>query len=70
MAYLDAARQGAATVPILVGSGLDESNAAELMTSADGAIVGTSLKTGAAVDAEKVRRLMARVRAARARHGA
>jgi predicted TIM-barrel enzyme len=48
---------------------MDESNAAELMTSADGAIVGTSLKTGAAVDEEKVRRLMARVRAARARHG-
>ena len=69
-ADLDAARQGAGTVPMLVGSGLDESNAAELMTSADGAIVGTSLKTGADVDAEKVRRLMARVRAARARHGA
>jgi membrane complex biogenesis BtpA family protein len=66
---LDTARQGAGTVPVLVGSGLDESNADELMAAADGAIVGTSLKTGAAVDADKVRRLMDRVRAARARRG-
>jgi membrane complex biogenesis BtpA family protein len=66
---LDAARQGAGTVPVLVGSGLNESNAAELMAAADGAIVGTSLKAGAAIDAEKVRRLMDRVRAARATRG-
>ena len=68
-ADLDAARQGAGRVPILVGSGLDEANAAELMAAADGAIVGTSLKTGAAVDGDKVRRLMDRVRAVRARRG-
>jgi uncharacterized protein len=65
-ADLDAARLGSGGVPVLVGSGLDEANAAGLMAAADGAIVGTSLKTGAAVDADKVRRLMDRVRAARA----
>lgn len=68
-ADLDAARQGSGPVPLLVGSGLDETNAAELMAAADGAIVGTSLKTGTAVDADRVRRLMDRVRAARAARG-
>jgi len=64
---LDTARLGAGPVPVIVGSGLDEANATGLMATADGAIVGTSVKTGAAVDMEKVRRLMDRVRAA---HGA
>lgn len=36
--------------PILIGSGIDESNAA-LFAAADGAIVGTSLKRGGDVDA-------------------
>ncbi|MGE0460019.1 MAG: BtpA/SgcQ family protein [Vicinamibacterales bacterium] len=62
---LQEARQGAGAVPVLVGSGLDESNAQELIPAADGAIVGTSLKTGARVDPDKVRRLMVRVRATR-----
>ncbi len=38
------------TVPVLVGSGLDESNAAELLAVADGAIVGTNLKVDGVVN--------------------
>jgi len=49
--------------PLLVGSGLDETNASSLLLSADGAIVGTSLKRGgrveAPVDPGRVRRLRA-----------
>lgn len=48
---------------VLVGSGVDERNAAELLARADGAIVGSSLKRGgrleAAVDAARVRRMRA-----------
>lgn len=47
--------------PLLVGSGVTEKNAAELMAIADGLIVGTSLKRGgrtaAAVDPKRVERL-------------
>ncbi|HTL11021.1 MAG TPA: BtpA/SgcQ family protein, partial [Bdellovibrionota bacterium] len=57
-------KAGAGDVPVWLGSGLDETNARELMSLADGAIVGTSLKTGAYIDADKVRRLMAAVSAA------
>ena len=46
---------------ILVGSGVDEANAAELLSEADGAIVGTSLKQGGIVsnpiDPERVKRM-------------
>ncbi|MCC7240918.1 MAG: BtpA/SgcQ family protein [Acidobacteria bacterium] len=59
---LEAAREGAGAVPVLVGSGLDDGNARRLMAAADGAIVGTSLKTGDVVDVERVRRLMSRAR--------
>ena len=55
------AKQGAGRCPVLVGSGLDLSDAADLLRTADGAIVGTSLKTGAYVDAGKVRALMTAV---------
>ncbi|MCC7442577.1 MAG: BtpA/SgcQ family protein [Bdellovibrionales bacterium] len=61
------AKAGAGKVPVWLGSGLDEHNAEELMSLADGAIVGTSLKTGAYVDPVKTRRLMEAV--ARARRG-
>ncbi len=48
-------------VPLLVASGVDEDNAAELCSAADGAIVGTALKEGgdvhAPVDPERVRAL-------------
>ena len=56
------AKAGAGDCPILVGSGLDAGNARSLLTLADGAIVGTSLKTGDHVDLEKVREMMAVVR--------
>ena len=59
---LEAAREGAGAVPVLVGSGLDDGNARRLMAAADGAIVGTSLKTGDVVDVERVRRLVSRAR--------
>lgn len=39
------------TVPVLVGSGLDADNAADLLAIADGAIVGSSLKIGGVVSA-------------------
>jgi membrane complex biogenesis BtpA family protein len=47
--------------PLLVGSGVDEANARELLAHADGAIVGTSLKRGGVVgepvDPKRVSRL-------------
>ncbi len=58
-----AARSAAGDVPVLIGSGLDERNAAELLAHATGAIVGTSLKVDGRVanpvDAARVRRLRA-----------
>lgn len=49
------------TARLLIGSGLDEQNARALLEQADGAIVGTSLKRGARVeapvDARRVERL-------------
>ena len=53
------AKAGAGDCPVLVGSGLDAANARSLLSLADGAIVGTSLKTGELVDLEKVRALLA-----------
>ncbi len=59
----------AGRLPVLVGSGLDVGNAAAVLAKADGAIVGTSLKvdgvTTHPVDPERVRELMAVVRALR-----
>lgn len=53
-------------VPILVGSGATPDSAAELLSVADGLIVGTSLKRNgdvtAPVDSERVRRLVAAAR--------
>ena len=63
--------QAGASLPVLVGSGLDVDNAAELMSVADGAIVGSSLKYGGAwwnpVDPSVARRLMKVVRSVRER---
>jgi membrane complex biogenesis BtpA family protein len=53
------ARRGASGCPILIGSGLDVENAARLLSLADGAIVGTSLKSGNHVDLRKVQALVA-----------
>jgi membrane complex biogenesis BtpA family protein len=58
LADLEEARKGAGGIPILVGSGLSSSNAAALLRIADGAIVGTSLKQGEAINAVKVRALL------------
>lgn len=56
----------AGRLPVLVGSGIDAGNAAEVLGHADGAIVGTSLKSegiiGRPVDPERVRALMDVVR--------
>ncbi|HXV59859.1 MAG TPA: BtpA/SgcQ family protein [Vicinamibacteria bacterium] len=51
---LEESKQGAGDLPVLVGSGLDLSNVGELLRVADGAVVGTSLKQGDYVAAEKV----------------
>jgi membrane complex biogenesis BtpA family protein len=63
-ADLEEAQAGALDCPVLVGSGLDLANAPDLLRVADGAIVGTSLKSGPEVDAAKVRALVEAARAA------
>ena len=50
---------------VLVGSVLDAANAPALLRFASGAIVGTSLKTGAFVDPSRVSEVVAAARAAR-----
>ncbi len=59
----------AATRPILMGSGTTADNIADFLQYADGAIVGSSLKVDGVmenpVDAERVRRYMAAVKAVR-----
>ncbi len=58
---IDEVRDGSG-LPTLVGSGLDASNADRIMNSADGAIVGVSLKPSGEMwgksDLDRVRRLM------------
>jgi len=58
LAEIEEARKGAGAIPVLVGSGLSSDNAPALLSIADGAIVGTSLKQGEAIDAGKVRALL------------
>lgn len=60
---VEQAKSGAGACPVLVGSGLDIANASRLMAVADGAIVGTSVKTGDHIDAAKVGELVNTVRA-------
>ncbi len=48
--------------PVIVGSGLDARNAGSLLEYCDGAIVGTSIKSGAFVDAAKASELVASVK--------
>ncbi|HEX6882681.1 MAG TPA: BtpA/SgcQ family protein [Planctomycetota bacterium] len=56
--------RAAVAVPVLVGSGLEEGNARELLAHAHGAIVGSALerggRAGEPVEVERVRRLRAR----------
>jgi membrane complex biogenesis BtpA family protein len=58
-------RKAVPDVPLLVGSGVTPETAAELLSMADGLIVGTTLKRNgdvtAPVDPERVRRLVAAV---------
>ena len=60
-------------VPVIIGSGLNPSNVKELLTHADGAIVGTYFKVGGItqnpVDPERVRKLMKLVKEIRERLG-
>lgn len=66
---LQAARDAAGDFPVLVGSGTTPHNVADLLQYADGAIVGTALKSGPEpgdrVVRDKVQQLMQIVRAAR-----
>ncbi len=68
-AFLAEARAAIPSAPRILGSGLAAQNAAALLPLVDGAIVGTSVKAGGVttnpVDAERVRALVAAVRALR-----
>ncbi|MCI0548094.1 MAG: BtpA/SgcQ family protein [Candidatus Rokubacteria bacterium] len=61
-------RSAVPAVPLLVGSGATAETAADLLSVADGLIVGTAIKHGGVighpVDAERVRRLVAAARGA------
>ena len=59
VASVTAAKEGAGDVPVILGSGLDAGNAEALLAVADGAIVGTSLKSGEGIDAKRVAALVA-----------
>jgi membrane complex biogenesis BtpA family protein len=56
----------ATSLPVLVGSGVDEDNVADILSVADGVIIGSSLKRGGvwweAVDQVKVKHFMRAVR--------
>jgi membrane complex biogenesis BtpA family protein len=68
-AELEGVRACAGACPLLVGSGLDQRNAGELLALADGAIVGSALeregRAGEPVEEERVARLRARFDAVR-----
>lgn len=71
LAELRAAREAVREVPVLANTGVRESNIAETLRYADGAIVGSSLKvdgnTWNPVDPARVRRLVEAADAARGR---
>lgn len=54
---LETVRKYVGDFPLLVGGGLNEHNASKQLKIADGAIVGTSIKTGEYVDSVKASRL-------------
>ncbi len=66
-----AARKGAPDAPILIGSGASAENVHDLLSVADGVIVGTALKTEGRVEnpvaLERVQALVQRVRAFQAK---
>ena len=71
LAELAEAKESAGDVPVLANTGVTDQNAADILATADGVIVGTHLKidgsTWNAVDPQRARRLVEIVRAARAR---
>jgi membrane complex biogenesis BtpA family protein len=58
----DATSAVAGKLPVLIGSGLDPSNAGRLLRACDGAIVGTSLLRSGKICAERTLALMQKVR--------
>lgn len=58
-------KKAAGNTPILVGSGVDLENAMELLSIVDGAIVGTSIKSGEYIDPIKASQLVKAVRKVR-----
>ena len=70
LAELREAKEGAGDVPVLANTGVNEQNAAGILATADGVIVGTNLKIGGstwnAVDPERARRMVETVRTVRA----
>jgi uncharacterized protein len=69
LAQLREAKDGAGGVPVLANTGVNEDNVAEILSIADGVIVGTHLKVGGstwnAVDPQRARRMAEIVRGAR-----
>jgi membrane complex biogenesis BtpA family protein len=55
---------GDEAIPVLIGSGLDPTNAVGLLQDCDGAIVGTSMMHNGKIDAQKTTALMSGVRLA------
>lgn len=64
--HLHRVRSAAGTAPVLIGSGATAGNVAELLQTASGVIVGTSLKRGGRVEEpielHRVQELMSRIR--------
>jgi membrane complex biogenesis BtpA family protein len=58
---LQEAKLASKNFPVFVGSGFSVANAKKLLEFADGAIVGTSLKTKGKVDLKKVKKLMEQI---------
>jgi membrane complex biogenesis BtpA family protein len=55
-------QQAATGLPVLIGSGLDATNAKALLAECDGAIVGTSIMSNGRVDAIALAQLMSAIR--------
>lgn len=69
LAELSQAKENAGDVPVLANTGVTHENAAQILATADGVIVGTYLKMGGstwnAVDPDRARRMVEIVRAVR-----
>src|SRR5205823_12908608 len=67
-ADLNAAKAAAGAIPVFAGSGVDVSNVAAVLKTADGLIVGTAFKfngiTTQPVDVERVRRFVSACKSA------